>query len=100
MKFLRPTIFAACIFIFASPLLAQQASAPNQPAPILAPKPPVYVTPSKDNYRKLADEVEAALHRDVLDVWFPRTVDDVHGGFRPDFTRDWQPGAKSGGKFY
>jgi mannobiose 2-epimerase len=38
------------------------------------------------------------LRRDVLGVWFPRTVDHEHGGFSSDFARDWQP-TKSEGKF-
>ena len=55
-----------------------------------------YLEPTDDNYRKLGAEVEAALHRDVLDVWFPRTVDDQHGGFSSEFTRDWKPLASQG----
>ena len=54
--------------------------------------------PTKADYLALADEVEAALRRDVLDAWFPRCIDTVNGGFRSDFARDWTP-AKSGGKF-
>ena len=30
---------------------------------------------------------------------FPRTVDTENGGFHADFSRDWKPGARSGGKF-
>jgi mannobiose 2-epimerase len=78
--------------------LAQSTPSENQAAAV-APRPITYVAPTKGNYRMLADEVNATLLRDVLDVWFPRTLDNVNGGFRPDFTRDWQPGAKSGGKF-
>src|SRR5512140_1669858 len=39
----------------------------------------------------LAAECEAALRRDVLAVWFPRCVDDRHGGFLSDFDRAWRP---------
>ena len=77
------------------PAAAQENAAPTA-AP---PKPMTYVAPTKENYLKFASEAETMLHRDVLDVWFPRAVDNVNGGFRSDFTRDWQPGAKSGGKF-
>jgi mannobiose 2-epimerase len=42
--------------------------------------------------------VEGALRRDVLAVWFPRTVDNENGGFYSDFGRDWQT-TKSEGKF-
>lgn len=57
-----------------------------------------YLEPTKESYRKLAEEVEAALHRDVLDAWFPRAVDNQHGGFSSEFTRDWKP-LGSQGKF-
>jgi mannobiose 2-epimerase len=54
--------------------------------------------PSRETYLKLEDEVEAALHNDVLGVWFPRSVDRAKGGFHSHFTRDWQ-WAPSDGKF-
>jgi len=62
-------------------------------------KPITYLAPTSSTYLKFADEVEGALRRDVLDVWFPRTVDHENGGFRSDFGRDWKPGARSGGRF-
>jgi mannobiose 2-epimerase len=62
------------------------------------PKPLTYLSPNKQTYLKFADETETMLHRDVLDVWFPRTIDNDNGGFHSDFGRDWQP-TKSGGKF-
>ena len=80
-------------------LFLPSTRAQQTPAPVPPPKAISYLAPTSENYRKLADEVDATLHRDVLDVWFPRTVDRANGGFRPDFTRDWAPGAKSGGKF-
>lgn len=36
-----------------------------------------------------AAQLEAALHRHVLDAWFPRSLDTVHGGFLSDFDRGW-----------
>lgn len=62
------------------------------------PRPIAYAAPSKASYLKFADEAEVMLRRDVLNVWFPRTVDHQHGGFYSDFARDWQP-TKSEGKF-
>ena len=59
---------------------------------------PAYSPPSRSTYLKLADEVDAMLRRDVLDVWFPRTVDSQHGGFNSHFSRDWKP-LPSQGKF-
>ena len=53
--------------------------------------------PGKDTLLKLADEMEATLRRDVLGVWFPRSV-DPQGGFHANFTRDWQR-TNSEGKF-
>jgi mannobiose 2-epimerase len=78
-------------------LAQDRASRPaaSSPAP---PKPITYVTANKENYLRLADEVEGALRRDVLAVWFPRTVDNENGGFYSDFGRDWQV-TKSEGKF-
>ena len=57
-----------------------------------------YAPPGKETYLKLAGETEEMLRRDVLGVWFPRTVDSEHGGFHSNFTRDWKP-APSEGKF-
>jgi mannobiose 2-epimerase len=57
-----------------------------------------YAPPTKETYVKLAAEAEEMLRRDVLDVWFPRTVDVEHGGFHSNFTRDWRP-APGDGKF-
>src|SRR5215470_13143209 len=55
-------------------------------------------SPSRETYRKLGDEVEATLRRDVLDVWFPRSIDNQNGGFNSGFDRKWQP-TPSEGKF-
>ncbi len=67
-------------------------------SPADTPKAITYATASKATYLKFADETEGMLRRDVLNVWFPRTVDHEHGGFYSNFARDWQP-TKSQGKF-
>ena len=54
--------------------------------------------PDKATYLKLASEAEGMLRQDVLDVWFPRSVDDRNGGFYSGFSRDWNP-TQSEGKF-
>jgi len=77
---------------------AQAAAQAASGTPPPKPKPIAHVAPTKENYLKFAGETEAMLQRDVLDVWFPRTVDNQNGGFNASFTRDWQPG-KSEGKF-
>lgn len=60
--------------------------------------PPAYARQSRESYLRLAGEAEGVLRRDVLGVWFPRTVDSERGGFHSNFTRDWKP-APSDGKF-
>ncbi len=71
---------------------------------VLAQQPPISasktsdISPSPENYLKLADEMKTTLRRDVLSVWFPGAVDKEHGGFYSNFTRDWQR-ATSDGKF-
>ena len=51
---------------------------------------------SKGEYEKLAAEMENTLQRDVLGVWFPRSVDKQNGGFLSNFSRDWKPAATDG----
>ena len=71
------------------------------PCAILAPHPAPTASsaePSRDTYLKLAAEVGDALHNDVLGMWFPRTVDNQHGGFHSHFARDWHS-LPSDGKF-
>jgi mannobiose 2-epimerase len=46
--------------------------------------------PTRQTYLRLAAEVTHALHADVLDVWFPRSVDTKSGGFHSHFGRDWK----------
>lgn len=71
-------------------LLSSAACCAQQPA--------TSATPTRASYLKLAGEVENALHTDVLNVWFPRTVDKQHGGFHSHFARHWQS-LPSDGKF-
>jgi len=54
--------------------------------------------PDRATYLRLASEVEAALHQDVLGMWFPRAVDKEHGGFRAHFANDSKP-LPNDGKF-
>ncbi len=46
---------------------------------------------SAETYRQLRAETDAMLERDVLQVWFPRCVDEKNGGFLSNFSRDWKP---------
>jgi len=56
------------------------------------------VQPTSTEYLKLAAQVENALHTDVINVWFPRSIDREHGGFHSHFARNWEP-LPSDGKF-
>jgi mannobiose 2-epimerase len=71
--------------MFGTILSAQQTTAPG-------------AAPDRDTYLRLAGEVDSALHNDVLNLWFPRSIDREHGGFHSHFSRDWQ-WAPSDGKF-
>ena len=56
------------------------------------------IKPNPAAYQKLFAEADTALHSEILDLWFPRSVDNVHGGFHSHFARDWKP-LPSDGKF-
>src|SRR5689334_18505684 len=40
---------------------------------------------------KLADSIEYSLKNDILDRWYPLSVDSVYGGFITTFTYDFKP---------
>ena len=42
----------------------------------------------------LRDEIEQALRKGILEVWFPRALDREHGGFLCDFDYRWEPAGK------
>ena len=81
---------------FACVITAQQHSPAGQN---LKTKTATYLSPTTESYLKLADETEVMLRKDVLEVWFPRTVDNQNGGFRSNFARDWTPLPGRDGKF-
>jgi mannobiose 2-epimerase len=91
-----PRAVVAWMFICVCCGSATAQKTPSTPTNLTKPFP--YLTATKDNYSKLATEMEATLRHDVLGVWFPRTIDKVNGGFYSNFTRDWQR-TKSDGKF-
>jgi cellobiose epimerase len=74
--------FSALAFILLGGAFAQTSPAPSSI---------VYQPPTRETYLKFAKEIDATLDRDVLGVWFPRTLDNEHGGFRSNFSRDWKP---------
>ncbi len=40
--------------------------------------------------QQLADELNFSLQHEILDAWYPRSIDSVYGGFLANFTFDWQ----------
>ena len=54
--------------------------------------------PTRETYQRIALEVDGALKADVLQVWFPRAVDQENGGFHSHFGHDWKT-LPSEGKF-
>jgi len=44
-----------------------------------------------DERLKMADVIENSIKTDMLNLWYPRAVDTVYGGFLSTFTYDWQP---------
>lgn len=45
----------------------------------------------KKEDKKLIDEIDQSLRYDLLDAWYPVSMDTVYGGFLSDFTYNWQP---------
>lgn len=89
------TVHRICIttmLLSVVPVLHPQVPSPSKPDLI------TYLPAGKSAYQHFAAETENMLHADVLDVWYPRSIDNVHGGFNADFARDWTP-LPSNGKF-
>jgi mannobiose 2-epimerase len=90
----KVTSFLVTLFslVLASCLIPlPHARAQQAPAVAASPDPVTYLLPGKDAYLHYAKQTETMLHQDVLDVWFPRSIDHFHGGFSSNFSRDWQP---------
>ncbi len=77
-------------------LWAQTSAGPSLKAS--QPGRPALLPANAAAYRQFAAETEAMLHRDVLNPWYPRSLDHDHGGFNADFDREWHP-LPSRGKF-
>jgi len=75
------------LVLFASPF----QRAPRFPYVTASAAPISYLPASRGAYLKLAKDVNATLDRDVLGVWFPRALDNQHGGFFSNFSREWKP---------
>jgi len=91
-RFCRPVLTISLFLLTAAvPSPAQKVTPPANKPPKVA-----YLAPTRENYLRLASETETTLRRDVLDAWFPITVDNQNGGFSSNFTRDWKPYASQG----
>jgi len=42
--------------------------------------------------QKIKDELESSLKYELLEAWYPASLDTVYGGFLSDFKYNWQPG--------
>jgi mannobiose 2-epimerase len=71
------------------------AGAAARPAPGASAEPQVPPSPTRDDYLRLAGELESQF-REVLRLWFPRCVDRVTGGFLEHFAVDWTHKPESG----
>jgi mannobiose 2-epimerase len=92
-------LLVALMLVFAGATCTHTGTVNSATTPAATkPRAIAYAAPIKATYLKFAGETEAMLRRDVLAVWFPRSIDNQHGGFYSDFARDWQP-TKSEGKF-
>jgi mannose/cellobiose epimerase-like protein (N-acyl-D-glucosamine 2-epimerase family) len=76
---LQPAWF---LLAFASGVFAQTESAPDSIH---------YLPATKETYPQFAKAIDETLSRDVLAMWFPRTIDNEHGGYRSNFSREWKP---------
>src|SRR5208282_41815 len=82
LRFVALFLQIAGALSFSGPGLAQTAPASNSIT---------YLPATRETYLKFAGEMDATLRRNVLDVWFPRAIDNEHGGFRANFSREWKP---------
>lgn len=51
-------------------------------------------SPEKSEKEILADQMEKHLKTEVLDKWYPQSIDTADGGFLSDFSYDFKPGEK------
>ena len=82
-----------CVLAMAAVTILAAAQEQNAPPAVDSFK---YADASRQTYLKFAAETESMLHEDVLEVWFPRSIDNQHGGFYSVFSREWKPGASQG----
>ena len=79
---MKPLALAACIGMV---FCAWHGNAEGLPSP---------VSPTRQEYLRIADEVETNLQQQILDKFFPAAADEKGGGFFENYGLDWsrQPG--------
>ncbi len=45
---------------------------------------------SNDASSKIYEELEHVLRKDVMELWYPRAIDTLHGGYLSDFDYQWR----------
>jgi mannobiose 2-epimerase len=45
---------------------------------------------SQSSDQKIIDELSESLNNGILEVWYPRTIDSISGGFLSDFDYKWE----------
>jgi mannobiose 2-epimerase len=48
-------------------------------------------TKQQEERKKLAKEIEISMRKQLLDKWYPLSVDSIYGGFLSNFSFDFQP---------
>ena len=46
---------------------------------------------AKDIELSIAEEIQEVLQSKMIDVWYPRAIDSVNGGYFSDFNYKWEP---------
>ena len=67
----------------------EQTAMTSEPSPVIQrSSATVHLDPNKTE--ALAQELQIAL-RDLMNAWFPRCIDEKHGGYLCDFDHRWRP---------
>ncbi len=87
-----PRLIFSTLLLGMTTLAARAAETAPGSASAPAPAAATAVKPTPDNYTRLAGEVDAVLQKDVLDKFFPATVDNDSAGFFENFSVNWARG--------
>jgi mannobiose 2-epimerase len=48
-------------------------------------------SPITKKNKDIIEQMEKSLNNELLDIWYPISLDTIYGGFLSDFTYNWQP---------